>query len=345
MRFIAKCGHHNRWLLILIASVITGCANINQPTDQTNDDTNQTKIKPSSFENKKRDNPNNFSDQSSQLYDSLPDIDKCQAGTLKRSVKDGVLNTVNKIRSLHGLSPVSYDDQYDDQVMKGSLIVAASGHLTHEPQSSEKCYSPEGANGTKTSNIVGGKISPHLRFQSPDEAIIGWMTDVRNASGNNVGHRRWLLDPFLKKIAFGKVAGVMENGYSTDGAIIRVIWDDQHKNPSSRSENNFVAYPFKDYPQEYFDKNAILSFTAIEDPLNRYNNNADYAGVGLEVVDEAGNKVQVHDVNGDKAGYGVPNVLQFKIDAIQPKMKYMVNIRNVLINGQSKSYSYWFRIV
>lgn len=314
-------------LILGVSSIVSGCVVIN--------------IVP----NKSETGDDSFANQSGQLYDSRPNIDKCQAGTLKISVKEGVLNTVNKIRALHGLSPVMYDDQYDDEVMKGALIIAASGHLTHYPEPSEKCYSPEGANGGKTSNIVGGTISPHLRFQSPDDDIIGWITDVGNASGQNVGHRRWLLDPFLKKIAFGRVASVLANGDSTDGSMIRVVWNDQHKNQSPRSENNFVAYPFMDYPQKYFDEKAILSFTAIDDQLNRHKNKADYSRANLEVVDETGNFVHTHDVKGDNDGYGVPNVLQFRMGAVQPKMKYMVNIRNVLINGQSKSYSYWFRVV
>jgi uncharacterized protein YkwD len=314
-------------LILVASSIVSGCVviNLGPNKSETGDDS--------------------FANQSSQLYDSLPDIKKCQAGVLKKGVKDGVLNTVNKIRALHGLASVIYDDQYDDEVMKGSLIIAASGQLTHQPQSSEKCYSPEGAKGAKTSNIYGGKISKYLKYYSPDDHVIGWMTDVRNASGKNVGHRRWLLDPFLKKIAFGQVASVMEDGSSTNGAMIRVVWDDQHKNQSPRSENNFVAYPFMDYPQEYFDEKAILSFTAIENQLDKYNNKTDYSGVELKVVNEAGEPVHVHDVNGYSNGAGIPNVLQFKIEAMQPKMKYMVNIRNVLINGQSKSYSYWFRIV
>ncbi len=87
--------------------------------------------------------------------------------------------------------------------------------------------------------------------------VMGWLPDARNVLPDGIGHWRWLLDPFLKKIAYGRVAGILD-GESVDGAAIRI--SDPDDAYSADFIGGFVAYPFHDYPQDYYGDGAMLSF-------------------------------------------------------------------------------------
>lgn len=299
------------------------------------------------------DPPNAFAarsyiENSQQLYEVQPDIPACNAGMLADSVRERVLQLVNRIRGIHGLSPVTYNREFEPEVMETSLMMAANGQLSHDPPSSWKCYTDKGANGAKHSNLHGGMMSRYLQFLTPEQIVTGWLTDVRNASGDNVGHRRWLLDPFLQNISFGLVSGRVGSAM-TSGAAIRVIWERPGPPQAQQSSNEFIAYPINDYPSELFDRNAIISFTALVNPRSKYDNAADYSKATVRVTDEKGEKQTVRDITSDSQGFGIPNIIKFRLPDMQYNKRYNIHITNVLVGNKGtaapKDYSYWFRIL
>ncbi len=283
-------------------------------------------------------NLNNF-------YDVLPDVANCKEGVLKESEKMKVLARVNQIRAIHGLKPVVYDANYDLKAQKSALISAATEQLDHEPPPSVKCYSQDGRIGAEHSNLhiqwYSGNTLPESEY-----TINSWMID-RNVV--NVGHRRWIIDPFLKFIAFGRVDGssAMGNNFKVTAASIYVISNE--KQNISDWDGDFVAYPYQNYPTAMvFDKAQNkwhFSFTAIVDKNNYWNNmNVNWAQATIQITDEANQPVATTIVQRNNMGYGVPNCLIFDVPTAVKERRYNVSIKNVIYQGQSRDYSYWFKI-
>jgi len=281
----------------------------------------------------------------SNFYDVLPDIANCNEGVLKESEKMKVLTRVNQIRAIHGLKPVVYDANYDLKAQKSALISAANDELDHEPPPGVKCYSQDGRIGAENSNLhiqwYTGNTLPESEY-----TINSWMID-RNIV--NVGHRRWIIDPFLKFIAFGRVDGnsSMGNNFKVTAASIYVISNE--KQNISDWDGDFVAYPYQNYPTAMvFDKQQNkwhFSFTAIVDKNNYWNNmNVNWAQTTLELRDESNQLVATTIVQRNNMGYGVPNCLIFDAPTVVKERRYNVTIKNVLYQGQLRDYSYWFKI-
>ncbi|MDC7681980.1 CAP domain-containing protein [Asticcacaulis sp. BYS171W] len=283
-----------------------------------------------------------YASKAAALYRVAPDIGGCKAGELTAAEKQKALDTVNDIRRLHALPPVVYDPAGDEEVMQISLMTAANGQLSHLPPQSWRCYSEAGVKGAQSGNLHGGLISPYLGFDTTEDIVIGWVTEARNAVPDSVGHRRWLLDPFLKKIAFGRVSGPTAGGM-TDGSAIKVIYP---SNGATMAKVEFVAYPQGDYPARYFDPKALLSFAAIIDTSSSWNNQAvDYSAAKVTITRRGGGAIGLGKIAYDTYGFGMPNNLQVQTPVLQYGVYYDVSITNVKVRGVARDYSYWFRIV
>ncbi|WP_156348053.1 CAP domain-containing protein [Sphingomonas sp. Leaf231] len=279
------------------------------------------------------------------LFTTQPDVPDCRPGTLAQSVRDDVLARMNAIRALHRLPAVTYSSADDEQATQAALMMAANGELSHTPAATWKCYTTLGATGAGTSNLYGGLISPFLAYYTEDMYLGGWLTETSNLIANNVGHRRWMLDPFLGKIAYGRVAQVLANGSRTDAAAMKVVsFTGGVGVPTNLPP--FVAYPYGDYPVRYFDTSSLLSFTVIADTTQRGGANAtvDFAKAAISVSD-AGGELTVSNVSFDNVGYAVPNNLQFKVTGLKTGVSYTVKVGGVIVRGKATDYSYTFRIV
>lgn len=279
------------------------------------------------------------------LYATAPDVPNCRPGVLAASVKADVLVRLNAIRALHRLPPVGYAEPDEEQATQAALLMAANGKLDHFPTSAWTCYSEAGRKGAGSSNLYGGLIAPNLAFYSEDAYLAGWMIETSNIVANNVGHRRWMLDPFLGKIAYGRVAQLLSDGRRTDASALKVF-DFAGGVPSPGALPSFVAYPQGDYPARYFDPAALLSFSVIADATQRGGANATANFSGATVTVKAGSSaLAVSNISFDNTGYGLPNNIQFNVAGLQNNVSYQVTIANVLVRGVAQSYTYTFRTV
>ncbi len=279
------------------------------------------------------------------LFTTAPDVPNCRPGTLAQSVRDDVLARMNAIRALHRLPAVTYSSADDEAATQAALMMGANGQLSHTPAATWKCYTALGATGAGTSNLYGGLISPFLAYYTEDMYLGGWLTETSNLVANNVGHRRWMLDPFLGKIAYGRVAQVLADGSRTDAAAMKVVsFTGGVTVPANLPP--FVAYPYGDYPARYFDTSSLLSFTAIVDPTQRGGANAsvDFSKAAISVSDGA-SELAVSNVSYDNLGYAVPNNLQFAVAGLKAGITYSVKITGVGVRGVATDYRYTFRIV
>lgn len=266
------------------------------------------------------------------IYEVLPDIKNCNEGILNDSEKQKALEELNFIRSLHGLKPVTYSYKDDIYTAKAALIIVANEKMNHHPDPSYKCWTKEGEHGCSTCNLYMA-----WDWEKPvpktEEFVIGWIIDDRVES---LGHRRWLLSPFLKSTSFGRVD---VPGFT--GAAIKVINDD-----TATANVDFVAYPFEEYPKNLFSKNWYLSFSVVVDRNNPWGNeNINFKNRVIEISDESGNLLSVNSIQYNNDGCGVPNHLQWKVNGLKNGVKYAVSIKNVKVLGKDKNYEYWFRLI
>ncbi|MCW6535200.1 CAP domain-containing protein [Sphingomonas lycopersici] len=283
--------------------------------------------------------PGSWAQQAAALYDVQPNVSTCSSGTLKASVKANFLSNLNTLRALHNLPPVVYSNDEDSQEQDSSLMMAVARQLSHSPSSTWQCYSASGAGGAGASNLVGVWGS-NTAFDSDDDYLALWMTENGAA---DIGHRRWILDPFLGKTSYGRVSIVLADGSRASAASMRVLnFNAAPAVPSGVPA--FVAYPYGDYPQRYFGASDYLSFTAIASTLGVWaNQSVSFASATVTVTGPSG-AMPVTDVSTDNLGYGVPNSIQWRVTGLQPAVSYSVTINNV--SGAPKtSYSYTFRMV
>lgn len=285
-----------------------------------------------------------FFQQVAAMYAAQPDVAACQPGQLSAQVTARALQTLNAIRALHHLPPVAYSSADEPGAQQAALMMAANAQLSHTPPTSWRCYTAAGAAAAGASNLYGG-LGSGLRLLSDEEVFAGWLTEVDNLTAENVGHRRWLLDPFLGSVAYGRVAGRHDTYTRTDAAVIKVFDTAGPAGPSGALPA-YVAYPFEDYPARLFDTRALLSFGVVANSSNRWaNQNVSFANAAVTVRQRGGGTLAVSRVAHDNQGYGLPNNLQFFVTGLQANTIYDVSIARVNVGGVSTDYSYWFRIV
>lgn len=277
------------------------------------------------------------------LYSVQPDLSTCRAGTLKPEVGQRVLTVLNNIRAFHRLPPVTYATADEANEMQSALIQAANGALSHNPPASWNCYTAPGATASAQSNLYIG-LGSGLSYLRNDDIVIGWLTDVDNLVLDSVGHRRWLLYPFLSTVAYGRVAGRYQLSNKADASALKVI-NTAQATPASLPD--FVAYPYEDYPARYFANGALFSFGVIANKSSAFGANAtvNYAQATVVVRERGGANLTVSRVAFDNDGFGLPNNLQWAVAGLRTNVFYDVTIDKVSVNGTLKTYTYFFRII
>ncbi|NOY22187.1 MAG: CAP domain-containing protein [Acidobacteria bacterium] len=294
------------------------------------------------------------------LYIQVPDISECIPGKLTDKEIQTAFKVVNRIRALHRLSPVTYKNSIDEASAKAALIVAANRSMTHHPSRESLCFSDEGAEASSHSNLfistysiwdptLSGRRVPDIvtqmkKYLIPTSDIVaGWLIDHNVPS---LGHRRWLLNPFLTEISFGRVDTIRHSGSRWDvitgGALVyRAV-----KGMPSLPANFFVACPFNDYPASFFDKNEFLSFSAIPISANIFGNElVQLDAARITITDQYGKSMPVRDIHWDNNAYGVPNALIWKTPGLKLNKRYHVTISNVRFGNSAHTYRYWFRVI
>jgi hypothetical protein len=284
-------------------------------------------------------------DDINTVFDELPDVVNCEAGSLADSEKEAVTAIVNRIRLLHGLAPVVYAFQYDEEVMESSLIIAANNEITHFPPPDSVCFSEVGAKGAAQSNLAwsfptDASVRPLLAPSATD--VRNWLIDP---GVPDLGHRRWLLDPFLREIAYGRVDAAPLGGdpnLLAHGAALKVqnggVDSPLDKAPA------FVAYPFGNYPLDLFEFDWYWSFSAVADPTDFWGNaDVDFSQATVRVQGLEG-EMTVRDVATDNSAVGLPNLLQWKVDGARLNRNYTVEISNVRVKDEVRRYRYNVRI-
>lgn len=284
--------------------------------------------------------PTTWAGAAAALYDVQPDAATCRPGTLKASVKADFLAKLNAIRALHQLPAVTYSEAEDAQEADSSLMMAVNKQLSHTPPTSWTCYTASGATAAGASNLIGG-WGTGLGFDSEDSYLGLWLTEGGSAS---IGHRRWILNPFLGKTSYGRVAVVLPDGSRASAASMRVFnFAGGVTAPAGLPA--YVAYPSGDYPARYFTLSSYLSFSVVAGTTSTFGANANvrYDRATITVTGPGG-ALAVSDVTSDNEGYGLANNVQWRVAGLQAGVTYTVTITGIT-GAPRTDYSYTFRVV
>lgn len=275
------------------------------------------------------------------VYDEIPNVDECVEGKLSVNERAKILEHINLVRSLHHLPPVVYDCGDDREAQRAALIMLANQQLDHTPPSSWQCWSSAGRDGAEHSNLLGGGYGAPYELQSAGAIVAIWVNDL---GIEDVGHRRWILSPFTKSIAIGRVDRVGPNGSVAMYAALR--WGNCGEPDTPVGGVEYIACPFEDYPVELCSPWCLASFSVVADSMNLWaNESVDFSRAVIHVTDEHDKEVDVTDKHSNNQGYGLPNCLMWKMKAVNVGARYRVNIEHVWNGTEEKSYSYWFRLL
>ena len=288
--------------------------------------------------------PTGFAAQVAALFSVQPSIANCQAGQLSSATTSTLLSNLNGLRALHRLPPVTYSAADEAGAQQSALIHAANDALSHTPPPNWKCYTALGAQVSGQANLYGG-FGGGLGVMSDDAILAGWMTETNNVVADSVGHRRWILYPFLGAVSYGRVIGPSPTSTRADGAALKVFGV-AGAGVANGALPPFVAYPYEEYPARYFDTGALLSFTVIASPTRGSSANAtvNFANARVAVTQRGGGAMTVSKVTFDNDGYGLPNNLQWAVAGLRAGTIYDVAVTNVVVSGQTRNYSYFFRV-
>ena len=163
-------------------------------------------------------------------------------GELSDRTTEAAFNALNQMRYVAGIpADVAYDAGYTEQAQAAALVNAINGTLSHFPER------PEGISddlydlaciGAASSNIAAGtgSLASSVRL---------WMSDSDSSNIDCVGHRRWMLNPTMKKAGFGAV-GRFSAIYAHDGSFVSTTY--------SR-----VAWPAQNMPLEFWNNGDAWS--------------------------------------------------------------------------------------
>ena len=184
-----------------------------------------------------------FDTRRKDTFSVSPDLNNSIIGVLDEETMKNGLNTMNFIRYLLGFQPVSLDEDYNKQASAAAFLNAKIDRLTHylghiDGVTDE--INELGSQGAMSSNMSSGR-------NSISETMLGWVSDNYNASGRgDVGHRTWVLNPYMEKTGFGrarKYAAMKSFDNGREG-------DEIYKNL------RFYHWPATKTPIEYFENAA-----------------------------------------------------------------------------------------
>ena len=165
-------------------------------------------------------------------------------GRLSDETLDSAVRMLNQIRYIAGIPyDVVLDEAYNEKAQAASLVNYVNGKMTHYPTKPEGMEDEMFAlaeSGAGSSNIAcGSGTSWKLNYF----LVMSWMEDGDPSNINKVGHRRWLLNPSMKKTGFGLVNGTKGTHsavYAFDGSF-------------GETENYGVMWPAQNMPTDYFN--------------------------------------------------------------------------------------------
>jgi len=157
--------------------------------------------------------------------------DTCNEGTTSQAFRHAMRLRINYFRAMAGVpGSVAFSHEFNQKAQKAALMMSVNGQLSHDPPPTWECYSADGAEAARSSNLC-------LRAYSWD-AIDAYIEDYGSAN-YCVGHRRWILYPQTQLMGTGDIPPA--NRYPAANALW--ILDSNIFGPRPDTREEFVAWP------------------------------------------------------------------------------------------------------
>lgn len=260
-------------------------------------------------------------------YEEAPSLTSpYNAGILSDKTLQQALNTLNFIRFVAGVTPVELNEEAIELAQHACLVNAVNDMLTHYPKQpvdmSDEMYTL-GKKGAGSSNIGMGYTT------IPSSLIAGYMEDSDTNNIDRVGHRRWLINPYMTSVGYG-IVGRYTATYVFNYSRNKTLADD------------YIAWPPQNMPYELYKVPRSDSYAFSVNLSEEY----DYPlrdKVTVDVYSEKQKKSWHFDKNdNDKQGeyfnvensnYGLSKCIIFNTGELFPKNdKITVTIKGITKN-------------
>lgn len=279
-----------------------------------------------------------------EAYEAKPDINSpYSTGKLKETyIREGV-KAVNWVRYLAGLpDDIEADYTLGDQQQAAALLNAVHGELNHypaQPQGMSASLYSLGANGAKSSNIAYGADN----FM---EAVVDlYMADSSTGNIDRIGHRRWILNPSMKKTMFGAAlgqSGTREVAYSN-------MYSFDKSRPAGEVTYEYIAWPAAgQFPLEVWHDKDPWSISLNPEIYD----NTKTSSVTVKMTRQSDGKVWSFSADDrdkagkyftvNKGGYGIPYCIIFRPDLpmeYKAEDQFHVEVTGLYGKGSGQSLS------
>jgi len=246
-------------------------------------------------------------------------VEGCVAGTTSAAWKSAVVRTVNSFRALSGMpGTVTLNTTHSAMAQQAALMMDANNALSHTPPDGWKCKTADGTTAAGSSNLALGNAGPN--------AIHAYMADTGTPS---LGHRRWVLYSQLGEVGTG----------DTPSANDLWVFGGNVAAPASAVSAG-IPWPSRGF---------IPWTSKVADPTQPWSFSlpgADFKGATVSMTNDAGQALSVSGVGQLANGYG-DNTLAWTLSSSAAQWsrspadtKFAVQISNVLVGGQAKSFQY-----
>ncbi|MGN0485286.1 MAG: CAP domain-containing protein [Lachnospiraceae bacterium] len=164
-----------------------------------------------------------------------------EPGKLTEKSLNDALATMNAIRYVAGLDAVELDEDYNEKAQTAALVNAANQNISHypeKPQGMEDSLYEVGYAASSKSNLAYTSWESGLSYH----LIRLWMYDGDKSNISRVGHRRWILNPPMKKVGFGWV-------YDQKATYTVQYVNDHWSDPTEKSN---IVWPAQTMPLEFW---------------------------------------------------------------------------------------------
>ncbi len=234
----------------------------------------------------------------------------CHAGRASHASRAATLESLNFVRALGHLAPVTFTRRLSAKAQQAALIMSANGALSHDPPRSWKCWTRAGSNAAGHSNLAYG-----LPTLTAGATIVQYMTDP-GETNYFAGHRRWLMYPYTAH---------MGNGATTQTNAIWVLND----TVLSRPDPAWVGWPTAGWFPAPLEPAGRWSLSASDDSVS-------FANARVRVTNAAGQRLRTH-VEPVAVGYGKATVV-WQVRGIKATGVYHVTVAK--ITSQSKPHGF-----
>ncbi|WP_152396617.1 S-layer homology domain-containing protein [Paenibacillus guangzhouensis] len=196
----------------------------------------------------------NPSSKGQTVFDETPlTSSPYRAGKLNEAYVQQGLDATNFYRFISGLpGDLRLDPSLNEQAQYGAVLVSTLGRLSHypsQPSDMDKAFYDKGYRSTTSSNLYYTTRS--LDSNLLVDSVRAYMDDSDDKNIDNVGHRRWILNPQLQQIGFG-LAAHQDKSYSS----MQV----QDKSRTNTIDYNYSLFPNQGaFPLEAFKSDYAWS--------------------------------------------------------------------------------------